>query len=309
MKKALIVVATVPKNSKCSMNWFPLRDEIAKHLENAKLDMTALTKLIFDISNDNCKVIDAIGGVDVADYDFVIIRNVGKRLEIGIALAHYLTIKKVPFIDSYLDMCGSGKLSCSLSCLKAGLSIPHMVYAAPGILSGYLERSKTLDYPFVLKADNGRKGRDNYLIKSKSDLEQKLKKNNDIAMIAQEFIPNDGDYRALVIGNKISLVIKRTAKDKTTHLNNVSQGATAEIVSEDILSKEVKAEIIKATRSENLEVAGVDVIFDANTKEHYFLEINRAPQIGTGAFADKKIKVYADLIKEYTSDGSQLAID
>ena len=296
MKKILIVVATASTQPD-SMNWLPLRDAIRTESPAATIDMTSLTKLVFDISNDESHVIDTMSGNDVADYDLVIIRNVGKTLELGISLAQYLAMKHVPFTDSYLEMRGAGKLACALLRSRAGLPTPRTVYAKAGRLAEYLEQSQALQYPFVLKADNGKKGRDNYLVATVEELKDRLAAQPDVAFIAQEMIENDGDYRALVLGDKIGLVIKRTAAGDT-HLNNTSQGGSAELVDVSVFTPEVQADILKAAQAEALEVAGVDIIFDKHTGDHYFLEVNRAPQIGTGAFAEEKIAAYATMMNE-----------
>jgi len=296
MKKALIVVAFVPARPEGHMNWLPFRDEIRKYLDKTVVDMTSLTDLVYDISNEDCKVIDTVTGNDVSSYDFVIIRNVGKTPELGIALANYLSMKNIPFTDSYLETRGAGKLACAMLRLKYNLPTPRTIYASAKNLKKYINDSKSLSYPFVLKADNGKKGRDNYLIKSSDDLDEKLALHTETPLIAQEFIESDGDFRALVMNGEITLVIKRFAKSKDTHLNNTSQGATADLMPISVFSSKVQNEILKAAEVEGLQVAGVDVIIDTKTSKHYFLEVNRAPQIGTGAFADKKTEAYANMI-------------
>ena len=296
MKSVLIVVAAESTQSD-SMNWLPLRDAIRPHVKDAVVDMTSLTQLIFDISNDNCRVFDSATGRDVASYDFVVIRNVGKTLELGITLAQYLTMKNIPFTDEYLETRGAGKLACAMLRRRSNISTPHTVYALASLLGEYINTTGALQYPFVLKADNGRKGRDNYLVTSAEDLTEKLDAQPNVAFIAQEFIENDGDYRALVMGDKIGLVIRRVASGDS-HLNNTSQGGSAEIVDVSTFTDDVQLEILEAAKVEGLQVAGVDIIFDKHTNKHYFLEVNRAPQIGTGAFADQKIAAYSAMINE-----------
>ncbi|HUC96578.1 MAG TPA: hypothetical protein VMR16_02840 [Candidatus Saccharimonadales bacterium] len=295
MKKVLIVVA-VDSDRPDHMNWLPLRDALRNQkINRITIDMTSLNNLVFDISNDNCIVIDMLSGKDVADYDAVIIRNVGKTPELGITLANYLAMKQIPFTDSYLESKGSGKLACAMLRYRHGLSTPRTVYSTAKHLGNYID-SGALSFPFVLKSDNGKKGRDNYLIKSKNELEEKLLAQSDIMFIAQQFIENDGDYRALVMGDKITVVLKRVAASKDTHINNTSQGGVAELLTVDEFPSDIQNEILKAARVEKLEVAGVDIIFDKLSGKHYFLEVNRAPQIGTGSFAEEKIAAYAEFL-------------
>lgn len=297
MKKVLIVVATDSERSD-HMNWLPLRDAIRKNLNNSDtvIDMSSLNNLIYDISNDNCAVIDYLTGKDVAEYDVVVIRNVGRTPELGITLANYLAMKKIPFTDSYLETKGAGKLACAMLRRMYDISTPRTIYASSNHIGKYISQG-ALSYPFVLKADNGKKGRDNYLVRSRKELDEKLHAQPEVSFIAQQFIENDGDYRALVMGDKIAIVLKRIAASKDTHINNTSQGGIAELLLASVFSPEVQKEIIKAARVEQLEVAGVDIIFDKLSGKYYFLEVNRAPQIGTGSFADEKIAAYADFIK------------
>lgn len=297
MKKVLIVVPVVPAKPENHMNWLSLRDAVRTAIgSDVQVDMTSLTSLIFDIANDGSEVFDSRNNMDVASYDLVVIRNVGKALDLGIALAHYLRSKNVQMTDTYLETRGSGKLASAMLHVSHGLPMPRTVYASARLLGNYIETQESLTYPFILKADNGKKGRDNYLVRGKDELEQILKDNSEVRFIAQQFIENDGDFRALVMDGDISLVIKRIATGNS-HLNNTSQGGSAELLDMSAFNENVQKDILKAAEVEALEVAGVDVIFDKNSGKHYFLEVNRAPQIGTGAFAEEKIAAYAQMIK------------
>ncbi len=278
------------------MNWLPLRDAIHQKIGGKlTVDMTSLNNLVFDISNDECAVMDMLSGKNIDEYDSVVIRNVGKTPELGITLANYLAMKKISFTDSYLETRGAGKLACAMLRRRYDIPTPRTIYTSVKHFGNYIDTG-ALNFPFVLKEDNGKKGRNNYLIKSKSELLEKLETQPDVTFIAQEFIENDGDYRALVMGGEIAVVIKRVATSKDTHINNTSQGGIAQLESPSVFSKELQAEILKAVEVEGLEVSGVDIIFDKHSNEHYFLEVNRAPQIATGAYYDEKIVAYAEFI-------------
>jgi len=297
MKKILIITSSRPARSNATLRQEFIDSLNAQIEPPATVTMSSLTKLVFDISNDKCSVVDTVSGNDVATYDYVIIRNVGKKLELGIALAHYLAMKNVPFIDSYLESQGPGKLSCLMLKMRHNLPIPRTVYSSAKYLGEYINESGALSYPFILKDSRGKKGRDNYLVKSQRELSERLSAQPSVLFIAQEFIENDGDYRVLVLNGKITVVIKRTASGDT-HLNNVSQGGTARLCAIGDLSPKAQADVVSAARIESLEVAGVDIIFDKKTAKHYLLEVNRAPQIYTGAFVEEKTAAYAKMISE-----------
>lgn len=296
MKKVLIVVA-VGFNKPDHASWLSLRDALRNEVDSqVTVDMTSFNNLVFDISNDKAIIIDMLSAKDVAEYDAVIIRNVGKTIELGITLANYLAFKHIPFTDNYLETKGAGKLACAMLRLRYDLSTPRTICATAKYLVDYIGTGN-FTYPFILKADKSRKGRDNYLIKSKDELGKRLSEQPEVTFIAQQFIENDGDYRALVMGDKISVVIKRIAASKETHINNTSQGGVAELVAVDEFSAKIQEEILKAARIEKVDVAGVDIIFDKFSGKHYFLEVNEAPQVGSGTFMDEKIHSYADFIK------------
>ena len=116
--------------------------------------------------------------------------------------------------------------------------------------------------------------------------------------VGQSFIANSGDLRVLVINKSIKLIIGRTRKDDTTHLNNTSQGADARLLDISELSVEAQEMSLKAASVMGREIAGVDVMFEKDTEKPYILEVNASPQVGSGAFTDEKLTVYNEFFKE-----------
>jgi glutathione synthase/RimK-type ligase-like ATP-grasp enzyme len=91
----------------------------------------------------------------------------------------------------------------------------------------------------------------------------------------------------LIIGNDDPLVIKRTAAEGT-HLNNTSQGGSAELMAE--LPEEVISFAKKIASELKMTIAGVDALQNKDTSEYFFLEVNSQPQLVTGAFVPEKIE-------------------
>jgi glutathione synthase/RimK-type ligase-like ATP-grasp enzyme len=48
----------------------------------------------------------------------------------------------------------------------------------------------------------------------------------------------------------------------------------------------------------NLDIAGVDLVKDNSSGNWYCLEVNRGPQLATGAFKQEKVKIFANYIKK-----------
>lgn len=132
-----------------------------------------------------------------------------------------------------------------------------------------------LKFPFIQKPNLGARGMNVTLIKSKEDLDNQDIKIKDF--VYQNFIRNTGDYRAFVLGGKVLGVIKRVAKDGT-FLNNISQGGSAHLVTDEKIYNAVANIGLSISSLFQLTMCGVDVIFDEDTKELRFLEVNTVPQ-------------------------------
>ena len=107
----------------------------------------------------------------------------------------------------------------------------------------------------------------------------------DEGMLIQEFIPNHGDIRTIVVGGEIIGSMKRIAPEGDFR-NNFSQGGTVEAYE---LSPEEEEIVKKAAKASKCEICGVDHIL-AEDGKIYVIETNSCP--GTDGF----ITVHADCI-------------
>ena len=274
-------------------------EKLTQHLgDEVALTLATLPELMYQTGLQT-KIWHPEKGYDVADFDAIIIRKVGHYLELGIAVAHYAHHKKIPFTDHYLMMNGNGKLACAFIRALSGLPVPETLYGpADALLS-----SKLVSFPVIVKADLGHAGKDNYLVDSADEYKEILTKHENQIMVTQAYIPNDGDYRILVLNNKPALVILRQ-KANGTHLNNTSQGGSATLIDPKQLSKKILHDATQASRLEKVQAAGVDIMIDTETGLHKIIEVNRAPQIPSGTFVDEKITVYADFIKKLAASST-----
>jgi len=168
-----------------------------------------------------------------------------------------------------------------------------------------------LKFPFIMKPNLGSKGNGVSLIKDENDLSKILDTKN---FVFQNFIENKGDYRVFVVGGVCLGAIKRSSSDGS-FLNNVSKGGTAtNVLDEQILDalKNIATPIVSVF---NLDMCGVDIIYDENKKEYKFLEVNTVPQflgfekatnfnvareiiLYAKGFLDRKDKAVKYLVKE-----------
>jgi RimK family alpha-L-glutamate ligase len=110
----------------------------------------------------------------------------------------------------------------------------------------------------------------------------------------QEYIPNSGDYRVLVLGTKVLGVMKRSSQSKEEFRNNYSAGGKVEVAQ---LPEEIKQLAVKAAEVCGLMVAGVDVAFrDNDLNRPVIWEVNKGPQF-KGFMKATGIDVPAEIVK------------
>jgi ribosomal protein S6--L-glutamate ligase len=233
-------------------------------------------------------------------FGLVYFKTAVKERDLASCTAHYLSGQDVRYINRAVLMNFSdSKLLQYIIMANAKIRVPKTVFINLAILgSHYFEVKTKLGLPFVLKDIEGKKGRNNYLINSENDFKKAIKaaKANGLQMVAQKYIPNDGDYRVLVFGKQVPLVIHRKAK--TGHINNTSVGAEARIVEKGEVPGKAQRMAIEAASIMNLDIAGVDLVKDNSSGNWYCLEVNRGPQLATGAFKQEKVKIFANYIKK-----------
>jgi glutathione synthase/RimK-type ligase-like ATP-grasp enzyme len=154
-------------------------------------------------------------------------------------------------------------------------------------------------YPFIIKTIDGSMGEDNYLVTNDSELKGVVSKHKDVLFIAQEFIPDEFDYRVIVVDGDPKLVIKRARTNPDTHLNNTSQGAEGTIIPIEQMHKEVlDMAVAAAVAVRRPYFCGVDIIQNTETKEHYVLEVNKTPQMETGSNTEHKVEILTDFFSK-----------
>ncbi len=272
--------------------------EIVQHeadLENQdlKVFVTYARSLSYFVSNDHSVIYDHRNRRDLKDYDFVYFRKAGSVMQQMLSCAVYLKQHGIPFVDQEIFTANSrNKLSQMFKLQSVGVSIPVTFFCRHKTRMLRLIRTKfksELQFPLIAKATGGTRGDENYLIKSLEELEQ-LIRNSHRHFLIQAFVPNDGDYRVLVMNGGIKGVIRRLAQNNS-HLNNTSQGGEAIWLEPTELSDVVRQEAVLSANVLKRDIAGVDIILDKNTGQHYVLEVNRAPQIENASFPEKKAKL------------------
>jgi glutathione synthase/RimK-type ligase-like ATP-grasp enzyme len=263
---------------KCEVEWLNYH-EIGLRIETGKLEAFVVET-----------------GKSLAEYRAVYFKSYFRYHEQATAIAEALEAQNIRFVGSELrHYIPAYKLTQLARLSRGGLNIPKTLYLP---MQYYKERYQllvdTLGPQFIFKAIDGSTGEDNYQISNEEQFGEVVGANPERYFIAQSFVPNTSDLRVLIVGGVIRLVIERRRQDDTTHLNNTSQGANADLLPLKTVSPEIKETALHAATLMNRDVAGVDIMLETGTKVPFVLEVNASPQIASGAFMDEKLDTYTE---------------
>lgn len=257
----------------------------------------ALENLAFSVYEDGAAdVVDTVSGVSLSQADMVYMKALGEE---SAALAIFLHHRGIPFMDTASMYVRGSKLATTFRMWGAGLRVPFTFYLRNGEkFKNYLDTSfpESLGEYFILKDANGSKGNLNFRV-NREQAKEVVNAHPDIQFVCQRFIENEGDYRIGVYASAARFVIRRVGKEGT-HLNNTSAGGTASYLDVGELPKPWLRLAEKAAHAAHLEVAGVDIIVDSQTKRPYILEVNQGSQIVTGAFTDQNMRAFNEALDE-----------
>lgn len=246
-------------------------------LADSEVKVCYYDKVCFELSTDTFNVTDTINNRQLSEYDLVVLKGAMPSSSFAYSICRYLMHSNTPYFNDFSAYRGINKLAQLIDMFMLNLPIPKTIY---------VQDHKTLTslvtgnwkFPFVIKAINASKGKSNFLVLSESELQKILKDHPNQRFMAEEYIPNDCDYRILIIGGG-ELILRRRASDKT-YLNNASQGASIEVINPMYLPKTIRTQARELVQHMNLAISGVDVVQDARTGSFYFLEVNTQPAIG-----------------------------
>lgn len=257
-----------------------------------------LDDLIYVIENDKVDVYDHRNQCSISDYSVVYFRYWGAQEGHAIAAARICKLIGVPFIDEEVLRRGSqNKITQYVNLHEANVPIPRTLIAGGDLLLE-VHQDYGFDFPFIMKDKGGTRGQGNYLVKNQEQMRQVVADNPGITFVLQEFIENNGDYRVVVVGDEVKLVIHRLAVEGS-HLNNTSQGGSAVIVPNDTLPVDVLESCVRASKFFGRDFAGVDIVRSESSDAYYCFEVNRAPQIEHASFETEKAAILAEYLATF----------
>lgn len=257
---------------------------------------TGLDELVYELTNTGIKVYDKRNKQNITAEMTIFMRVPKIRFYSDqiYYLSQFCRQNDIKCVNSYEDYYPATKFAQGILFLKNSLALLDTIYSVNKEL--LIERAEnTFGYPFILKSNTGSHGDSNYLVNNRAEAEKATEDEPDTDFLAQQFCPNNCDYRVLIMGNK-ELVFKRQG-GSSTHINNVSKGGKA-TMARDELSPDIITKSRELAKSLHLNTAGIDIIPNIKTGQLYFLEINSQPQLRTGAFLKEKQELFKSLIEE-----------
>jgi len=276
---------------------------VNQHSKNGEIAVQgSLKNLVFEIRNSKLKITESMSGRDLKDFKAIYIRRLkSKTQERVTAVAIAAKAWGIKVVNSEnANLQSFSKLTELIGLSLKNLPVPDTIIAAKAEVKRMLKNGDFwLDFPLIMKDANGSIGSRNYLIKNKKELKEilNLSENKDRIFVYQQMVENDGDYRFLITGNKVGVVIHRSAVEGD-HRNNTSLGAKAELVPKNRFSIKLRRDAANAAKALNRELCGVDVLVDKKTGKHYILEVNKKTMLDEGSFVAEKMKAVSKFFEE-----------
>lgn len=289
--------------------------KISKHLAMIKkagvklgleVELVSYNRVFFDSNEGNVKLRNDMtkgdGFEDMNKFDVYFFRTTGKHWEeVGLILDAIGDRQDAIVVD---PLVWQGRPTMALKAWqmlalkRAGFDVPRSIY---GSLQYLRAKAKNyFDFPMIIKGSCGDRGTRVYIVYSQEELDKKVAElrpsevSEGRRYMAQEYIENDGDFRVLVLGDKVLGIMKRSSQSKSEFRNNYSAGGKVEVADlpEDILKMAVRAAKVCG-----LLVAGVDVAFrDFDKAKPVIWEVNKGPQFA-GFMKATGIDVPAEIVK------------
>lgn len=287
---------------------------VKKAAKKLKVDLNLISynRICFDSKNqkvlirpnltEESKIEEITSYKKADDYDVLFFRTTGKHWEEVDLIINSITRDDVVVVDPLVRY-GKPDMACKawqmLALKKAGIEVPETIYGSLWYLFEQM-KNKAFNWPVIVKGSGGDRGTRVYKADNLEELEKlvrdlrKSEVEDGKRYMLQEFIPNDGDYRVLVLGEKVLGVMKRSSQSVAEFRNNYSAGGAVEVAD---LPEEIKQLSVKAAKACGLAVAGVDVAFrDYDLKKPVIWEVNKGPQF-KGFMKATGIDVPAEIVK------------
>lgn len=235
-----------------------------------KYEIAEYASLVFKMSNEAISITTS-SDVDLTSFDVVYLRDFKGYREERHAIAMYLEANGVTYFNKdNASVQHITKLTQNMAFAVSNIPMASSVYGKLNTVEAVV--LEEFGFPFIAKRIDSAKGKDNYLISSKTELDAIRAELSEGRFIFQEFIPNDSDYRVIVIGDAAGNVYHKVRPNDSKHQNNMAQGATVNEVAEP--PDDIVRVAVEASHVLNRQISGVDVMRNTENDRLVILEVN-----------------------------------
>ena len=285
MKKVLIIVNNADKYTSIAQTFSGMDTDVS---------VCSYKELCFTIDGDKSSIICYGDKTDLREFSKIIVLSTSpNHLQnyIFSALTCYCRKYAIPILDDSFSNT-DGKLYALWRFWENNIPVAKTFF---GPIEFMAEKIIELGGKGILKSVQGTKGKDNYLIDSPDIIRKIINESPEKSFILQNFISNNGDWRIILANYSPELAIYRSSHGKD-YRNNTSVGGDAKLVPLEKVDPKILELSVNASKALGIKIAGADIMQDSETGEYTVLEVNRTPQLVTGAFTDEKQKVIRRLI-------------
>ncbi len=277
-----------------------LHEAVASTGEAIEVEFTLFSDLYIGVGDGTFTIFDTRSGRHVHESDVVLLRGARYRqyYDVVKAISVYGREHGMVVINDYGAVRDSSKLTQAVQFHELGLPVAYSVYANEAVLEG--RRPLGIEFPCIMKATFASHGDDNHLILSLEEAAAIQSRSPQKKFVLQRFVPNDGDFRLLIIEDEVAIIHRASAEG--SHLNNTSRGGTAGLRELDTVPAAIIDGAKRLMKHLSMTIAGADVLADKHTGEFYFLELNAQPQLMTGAYTELKAEMLGKYFKRLAHD-------
>jgi len=252
-------------------DWRNYFSSLTKEAQDQKiiLDVVKYSEIAIHISAKRNSILFKNNPIN--KYDLIYFRNIKQQFEIQTLISSIAKQQNIKVLDPCFNSNRTKSINKSNVHFKL---IQNNIPTIDSVLASLDQlpviQNKLL-FPCIAKITDGAQGKGVYFCKTLQNLKQVFDKVK-TKLLIQRFIPNDGDYRLFVVGDKVIGSMKQVVK-KGEFRNNYSLGG--EIFPHQATNSQIKL-ALDATSCLGLSIAGVDLI---NDREKWkIIEVNKSPQ-------------------------------
>lgn len=277
MKKILILIDTIGPSVEYMAQY--LSERLGK--DRIQIVIGRFSDLIFEVDGKDIKI--KIDGMDIEEFNLVYFRRADHSLfSLAGTLALCLDHFKIKYFDTRFREIGAAgdKFTGQVKLSLAGLpTLPSFFCWRDKIAENKEKIISKFGFPIVAKEFATQHGKGIFVIRKKEDFKTLLGREKDERKehyLFQKFIEIEKEYRLLVMGDKVR-VIQRMHRDTTKFALSIDWNAEEEFVDSKEIPREMQDIAVKAARTLNIEIAGVDAAIEKGTGKIWLFEVNRGP--------------------------------